>query len=190
MNRTTTTGITSLLIGGALLGGTVAVAQASPVSAHSAGANDRSEHAGQPSRARVERMTDAWLKLWNGDYGQAKSLIATDFRVHAALLDGGDGSAVKGPEGLVAMVQQIRAAFPDLRFSVQVGPIIDGHQMVVRWTATGTYGGGFPGASAKPGTVVTFTGTDILRIKNGRFVEYWLNADTLLLVTQLQVTAG
>jgi len=32
--------------------------------------------------------------------------------------------------------------------------------------------------------------TDTLRIKNGEFAEYWLNADTLLLVTQLQVTAG
>lgn len=56
----------------------------------------------------------------------------------------------------------------------------------MRWTATGTYGGGFPGAKAEPGTVVTFTGTDTLRARDGRFVEYWVNTDTLSLLTQLQ----
>jgi hypothetical protein len=40
---------------------------------------------------------------------------------------------------------------------------------------------------AEPGTVVTFTGTDTLRSRDGVLVEYWLNADTLLLITQLQV---
>ncbi|MEU9222490.1 hypothetical protein AB0D47_38980 [Streptomyces sp. NPDC048376] len=44
--------------------------------------------------------------------------------------------------------------------------------MSVRWTATGTYDGSFPGAKAPAGTVVTFTGTDTLRIRDGRFVEY------------------
>jgi hypothetical protein len=43
----------------------------------------------------------------------------------------------------------------------------------VRWTATGTYAGGFRGAKAHPGTTVSFTGTDTLCIKDGKFVEYW-----------------
>jgi hypothetical protein len=34
--------------------------------------------------------------------------------------------------------------------------------------------------------VVTFTGTDTLRARDGRFVEYWVNTDTLSLLTQLQ----
>ncbi|MGW3174413.1 ester cyclase [Streptomyces sp. NPDC001153] len=55
----------------------------------------------------------------------------------------------------------------------------------MRWTATGTYAGGFPGAKAQPGTTVTFTGTDTLRVNDGKFVEYWLNSDTLQLLTQL-----
>ncbi|WP_199836140.1 ester cyclase [Streptomyces sp. TP-A0356] len=56
----------------------------------------------------------------------------------------------------------------------------------VRWTATGTYAGGFPGAHAEPGTLVTFTGTDTLRMQDGKFVEYWVNTDTLQWLTQLQ----
>nr|WSZ20431.1 ester cyclase [Streptomyces canus] len=133
-------------------------------------------------------MLDSWIRLWNGDYGQAAGIISPRFHVHAALLDGGDGSSVRGADGLVDMVRQIRAPFPDLRFSVEVGPLIDGQYASLRWTATGTYAGGFPGAKAEPGTVVTFTGNDTLRVKSGKFVEYWLNADTLSLVTQLQVT--
>jgi predicted ester cyclase len=135
-------------------------------------------------------LVGAWLKLWNGDYSQADHLIASDFRMHAAMLDGGDGSALKGPQGLVGWITQTRAAIPDLQFSVQVGPIIEGDRIAVRWSAQGIYQGGFPGAAAPPGTAVAFTGADFLRVKDGRLVEYWVNSDTLLLVTQLRVGAG
>lgn len=139
------------------------------------------------TRAQQEQLVVAWVALWNGDYRLAEEIVSPDVRVHAALMDGGDGSAVKGPSGMVDLVRQIRAAFQDLRFSVQVGPVIDGDHVAVRWVATGAYVGGFPGATAPVGTGVTFTGTDTLRVERGRIVEYWLNADTLLLVTQLQV---
>jgi predicted ester cyclase len=131
-------------------------------------------------------MLDAWLRLWNGDFTQAPGIISPGFRVHAALLDGGDGSSIRGVDGLVAWIGQTRAAFPDLRFTIEVPPLVDGRYASVRWTATGTYAGGFPGAKAEPGTVVTFTGTDTLRARDGRFVEYWVNTDTLSLLTQLQ----
>ncbi|WP_405952709.1 ester cyclase [Streptomyces prunicolor] len=128
-----------------------------------------------------------WLRLWNGDYDRAPGIISPAFRVHAALLDGGDGSSIRGVDGLVAWIAQTRAAFPDLRFTEQVTPLVDGRYASIRWTATGTYAGGFPGARAEPGTVVTFTGTDTLRMRDGRFVEYWVNTDTLQLLTQLEV---
>ncbi|MEW9529657.1 ester cyclase [Microbispora sp. NPDC049125] len=134
-----------------------------------------------------EQLIRAWVLLWNGDYTLAERIISPDVRVRAALLDGGDGSAVNGPAGMVDLIGQIRGAFPDLRFSVEVGPIIDGDHAVVRWVANGTYGGGFPGATAALGTEVRFTGTDTLRIKRGLITDYWLNADTLLLVTQLEL---
>ncbi|WP_218177805.1 ester cyclase [Amycolatopsis australiensis] len=83
-------------------------------------------------------------------------------------------------------IAQTRAAFPDLRFTVQVEPLVAGRHASLRWTATGTYAGGFPGAKAQPGTIVTSTGTDTLRMDGGKFVEYWLNSDTLQLLTQLK----
>jgi predicted ester cyclase len=56
----------------------------------------------------------------------------------------------------------------------------------VRSRAHGTYGGGFLGASTSAvGRKVTFTGTDTLRIVNGKIAECWANADSLLFVQQL-----
>ncbi|MFV2018869.1 ester cyclase [Micromonospora sp. LOL_023] len=134
---------------------------------------------------QTEAMLDTWLQLWNGDYAKAPGIISPDIEVHAALMDGGDGSGIRGPEGMVAWIGELRAAFPDLVFTVEVGPLIDGRYAALRWIATGTYAGGLPGAQAAPGTVVTFTGTDTLRIYGGKFVEYWLNSDSLLLMQQL-----
>jgi hypothetical protein len=131
-------------------------------------------------------MFNEWVQVWNGDVAKAQGIISPDFRVHAALLDGGDGSSVRGVDGLLTLIGQIRGVFTDLHFTVEVGPLVDGRYLSGRWTATGTYAGGYPGAKAKPGTVITFTGTDTLRMERGKLAEYWLNADTLLLLQQLQ----
>ncbi len=91
---------------------------------------------------------------------------------------------------MVDWIAQTRSAIPDLTFTIEVGPIVDGDQIALRWIAEGTYAGGMPGATAPAGTPITFTGTDLLRIEHGQVAEYWLNADALGLVTQLQVQAG
>ena len=129
-----------------------------------------------------------WADLWNGKPGTGE-LVAPEFTVHAALIDGSASSALRGPEGLAAMIAQIRAAFPDLRFTTEVGPLRDGEFLIGRWRADGHYAGGFPGATAAAGTPIAFTGTDILRLSDGWLVEYWLNGDTLGLLRQLNAVA-
>ena len=147
---------------------------------------DTTEH--PPPRA-AEQLVEAWLRLWNGDYAEAVGLVAPEFRLHAALMDGGDGTAVDSPQAVVSWIATTRAVVPDLTFAVQVGPIVDGDRIALRWRAEGSYAGGPPGAGAPAGTRVDFTGTDILRVADGRLAEYWVNSDTLLLLTQLQALA-
>jgi predicted ester cyclase len=142
------------------------------------------------ARAAATELVARWLAMWNGDDAIAEEIVSEDNRVHAAMFDGGDGSAVGGVAGMRALVTQMRSLMSDLDFSVDVGPVVDADHVVVRWVATGHYGGGVPGAGAPVGTAVTFHGTDILRTADGRIVEYWLNADTLDLMTQLQVGTG
>jgi hypothetical protein len=131
-------------------------------------------------------ILDAWLNLWNGDLSIAPRLLTPDFHLHAALVGGGDMSDLKGPDGLTGWISQIRAAC-DVTYAVQVGPITQGDMLAVRWTCTGTYRGGFPGATAEIGTPIDFTGTDVLRIADGRLAEYWVNSDMHVLLAQLKV---
>ena len=137
----------------------------------------------------AKQLVDEWVRLWNGDYARAAAVIAPAFRLHAAMMDGGDGSAVDSPQALVSWIAETRAIVADLTFVIQVGPIVDADRIALRWQAMGSYAGGLSGAGAPPGTRVDFTGTDILRVANGRLAEYWVNSDTLLLLTQLQVSA-
>jgi predicted ester cyclase len=136
------------------------------------------------TKASTAGLWQRWADLWNGKGGAAE-LAAPGFTVHAALIDGSPSSALRGPGGLAAMVAQTRAAFPDLAFTTEVGPLRDGDYLIGRWRADGRYAGGFPGATAGAGTPVAFTGTDILRLSEGLLAEYWLNGDTLDLLRQL-----
>jgi len=51
-------------------------------------------------------------------------------------------SSAAGPDGLVGWISAIRAAVPDLSFTIEVGPIIQDDRLARRWDAAGTYGGG------------------------------------------------
>lgn len=128
-----------------------------------------------------------WIALWNGDYSLCAEVVAPDFALHASLLGGQDPTAFNTPEAFVGLIAQIRTAIPDLVFSVKVGPIIADGYIVGHWHAAGHYVGHFPGATAAVGTEVSFNGTDIVRIEDGKVAEYWLASDTLDLVTQLGV---
>jgi predicted ester cyclase len=132
------------------------------------------------------QLANPWKDLWNGDLTITPKIIAEDFVAHAAPLTGSGAGEIHGREALNAWVNGIHAVLPDLAFTIEVGPITDKDYLVVLWRARGTYGGGFPGASTSAvGRKITFTGTDTLRIVNGKIAEYWANADSLLFVQQL-----
>jgi SnoaL-like polyketide cyclase len=133
-------------------------------------------------------LAEPWKELWNGDLTLTDKIIAEDFVAHAAPLTGIGADLIRGREALNGWVSGIHAILPDLSFEIEVGPIADDDHLVVRWKARGTYGGGFPGASPDAaGREVSFTGTDTLRIANGKLAEYWANADSLLFFQQLGV---
>jgi predicted ester cyclase len=140
------------------------------------------------SHAANAALAGPWKDLWNGDLSLTGTIIAEDFVAHAAPLTGTGTGQIRGREALNGWVSGIHAILPDLTFDIEVGPITDDEHMVVRWKARGTYRGGFPGASPEAaGRKVTFTGTDTLRIANGKLAEYWANADSLLFFQQLGV---
>lgn len=133
-------------------------------------------------------LVEPWKQLWNNDLSMTERIIAPDFVAHAAPITGSGDDTVHGREGLNAWVAGIHSILRDLSFEIAVGPIATDDYLVVRWVAEGTYAGGFPGASeAAVGNRVRFTGTDTLRVVDGKLAEYWANADSLLFVQQLGI---
>jgi SnoaL-like polyketide cyclase len=129
------------------------------------------------------------MDLWNGDDGTAPGLIAPACRLHAELLNGSPDTTINSPEKLVQWMTQTASPFEAFTFTTLVGPIIDGPYVVGRRVATGHYKGGIPGAGAVPGTVMTFAGTDILRVQDSKIAEYCLSSESVSLLAQLKIGA-
>ncbi|MEU0192206.1 ester cyclase [Streptomyces afghaniensis] len=131
-----------------------------------------------------------WSRMWRGDLRQAEDILAPGFLVHQARPDGSDSEAVTGPARLVPEIEQTMAAFGDITITVDLGPIVDGDLIAARWTMRATYTGGIPRATAPVGTKISFSGHDILRVADGRFVEYWTCTDILDGLAQLGAVSG
>jgi steroid delta-isomerase-like uncharacterized protein len=90
-----------------------------------------------------------------------------------------------GIEGQKQLIGQYLTAFPDLHFTVE-DMIAEGDKVVDRITARGTHQGEFMGIPPT-GKHATVTAIDITRIAGGKFVEHWLEMDTLGMLQQLGV---
>lgn len=133
-------------------------------------------------------LAEPWKELWNNDLSLIEKIIASDFVAHAAPMTGSGTDEIRGREALGQWIAGLHTVFADLEFTIQVGPLVTEDHLTVRWQAHGTYRGGFPGASQDAvGKPVAFTGTDTLRTADGLLAEYWVNADSLLLLQQLGV---
>lgn len=88
-----------------------------------------------------------------------------------------------GIEGYKTFVPVLRAAFPDLQYTVDLD-VAEGDKVVQRVTARGTHQGDFMGIPAT-GKQVMWTETHILRFADGKIVEHWGNADQAGMMAQL-----
>ena len=68
--------------------------------------------------------------------------------------------------------QQVRAAFPDMTFTVDL-LIESGDLVVSNWTVSGTHTGTAFYDVPPSGNPVTINGTAILRLRDGQIVEHW-----------------
>jgi predicted ester cyclase len=132
-----------------------------------------------------QELYGARMELWNGNHELADEIIAADCIVHQAPSDPDNPLHLKGPEGILQMIQMGHAPFSELQFRVEVGPLVDGYMLAARWTSDGRYKGDFPGAAVSPGTPINFGGIDIMRIENGKIAEYWVSSDGVYLMAQL-----
>ena len=132
---------------------------------------------------QATELYDKWIRAWNGEMDLIDEIISPDFHFHPTNEESGEDYS--GRDGVRKMITSSRTLFTPITFSIEIDPIIQGDLLAARWIGEGQYAGGFPGATAEPGTRVHFSAIDILRFKDGKFIEYWHNADDLTFMSSI-----
>jgi len=128
------------------------------------------------NKAKFQLLYDEILNKGNLD--AFEELCAPNFVKHAI-----PPSPDYGIEGSKQSVLMLRKAFPDIKYTVE-DMIEDGDKLVARWSAQGTHKGEFMGIPPT-GKQVTFSGIEIIRVKDGKAIEEWEELDRAGLMQQL-----
>lgn len=139
----------------------------------------------QDNKAIVGRwFTSFWGKTC--DLGIVDEIAASDMLLQYSLHE-----PRRGREAIKAFMTDFRKAFPDLDFWGAADLIAEGDYVVGRWEGGGTHTGpafddflvgGLPAAT---GRKMHFTGTTVLRLKDGKIVEEIGLDDGVKALTQL-----
>ena len=122
--------------------------------------------------------------VWSkGDFSVLDTLIAPDAVDHSTV--GGAVKTEKGSASFRAIVSTFRRAMPDVALTIE-DEVYAADMVAHRWSLTGTDTGGFLGRPPT-GQRVTFTGTTLARMRDGKIVERWANVDELGLLQQLGI---
>jgi predicted ester cyclase len=117
------------------------------------------------NKAAVARFNKEVIE--QGDEGAFRELMAPDFINRSAA----PGSAT-GPDGMLVMFNRVlRPALPDLTVEIH-DQIAEGDRVTTRKTLRGTHRGDLLGIPAT-GKPVAIDVIDIVRLKDGRYVEHW-----------------
>jgi steroid delta-isomerase-like uncharacterized protein len=131
----------------------------------------------EENKALVRRFYE---EVWDrGNVEFAHEVFADDYLRH----DLRPTAAAPGPQGQRQIAAAFRAAFPDLRWHVDL-LLAEGDLVAGRWTASGTNTGPWAGLAAT-GEHATFSGVNIFRVRDGKVVEIWNHRDDLGFAQQL-----
>jgi SnoaL-like domain len=110
----------------------------------------------------AKALYQRWIKeLWAGK-PVAAELVSDDFVAHWP------NREVHGPDELQGVVDETHKMFSELKFTIEIEPFIERDLVAARWVGSGATDDG----------PARFTGNDILRFADGRFVEYWTGTST------------
>ncbi len=110
--------------------------------------------------SQAHHLYRRWInEIWNGDHEVASQIVAEGFVGHWP------DREVHGVDGLLEAMAPLTGMFESLTFEIEVGPLAEDDLVAGRWRGQGTTADGEPAA---------FIGNDLLRIRDGQFVEYWV----------------
>ncbi len=128
--------------------------------------------------SQVEEVLHGIYEAINtGDLDLLDKLVAPDYTEHS--------EGFQGVEPFRQQVTAFRAAFPDLRVTIE-DLLTDGDRFASRTTVTGTHTGDLMGMPAT-GKHISVEAVDIGRIENGLAKERWGGLNMYSMLTQLGV---
>lgn len=132
------------------------------------------------SMENVERVRAFFEEIFCGN--NYRLLQSTHADSHVSHLPSGDHY---GPEGVRIDIAGMLEAFPDLHIALE-GIYDAGESIAYRFKVTGTHLGSFLGFGPT-GRPVHIQGLGIDRIQDGKFIERWIQFDSLSLLQQMGV---
>lgn len=122
-------------------------------------------------------------RAWgNGDWATAEEVVDENAIFHDQVRE---GDFPPGREGIRVAMDRISTGIPDYAMEID-DIVVEGDMVVIRWSATGTHAGDFNGFPAT-GRVATLYAISMVRMKDGRIIEGWQEADRLGLAQQLGI---
>ncbi len=115
-----------------------------------------------------------------GDLAVAEKVLAEDVVFHTA-----NGAVLRGRREFQHFAQQMREAFPDLRFEIEE-EMADGDRVATRYTMRGTFQSTLMGLLPN-GEEFAVQGIDTFRLRDGRVAEIHASYDTLGQMQQLGI---
>jgi steroid delta-isomerase-like uncharacterized protein len=127
------------------------------------------------SKAVVEAF---WNDVWEQQrFDRIDELFAEDFVIHSA------GKAVGPREKFKAWVRSFFRHIEGLKLDVH-DIFAEGDKVITRWTCSGRFVGEMFGVKGR-GQPISFTGMNIMTVRDGRIVEAWVERDALGLARQI-----
>ena len=131
------------------------------------------------NKALIRRLFDEFVN--DGNVRLADQIFADD------VVDHGSPPGRQGLAGVKESFNKMRAAFPDLRCTLD-DILAEGERVHVRLTIRGTHQGIYAGIPPT-GASIAWTGMDDFRFANGKVVERWSERDRVTQIGQLRAAA-
>ncbi len=132
------------------------------------------------NKAMVRRVFETAIN--SGDEAALDELLAADYVNHDM------PAPAPGAEGFKQVVGLFRAAFPDMRVTIE-DEFADGDLAGTRGRFTGTHKGDFMGVPAS-GQPINVKYIDLWRVRDGKLAENWVQMDMIGLMQQIGAMPG
>lgn len=135
------------------------------------------------TQEEAQRLTDLYMDVFSSRaLERAGEIMSADYVNHMRM------GSIEGLEAFCGFMAGVYEGMPDIVWNI-LDTRVDGDRIIYLYEVTGTHQGeimGMPGT----GREIRFSGMEMNRVVDGKFVETWNYADALALLGQIGAIPG